>query len=87
MGRWKDPAARQALLLALEPYQDREWSPAARRALSALLSGLVRDGRIRPNGAAVEWLLRRWGDEDGLHLGPLPPRPASSAHGRGPREA
>ena len=35
---WKDPTARQALLLALEPYRVRELSPATSRSLSDLLA-------------------------------------------------
>jgi formylglycine-generating enzyme required for sulfatase activity len=72
-GRCKDPAARQALLLALGPYQAREWSPAARRALSARMAGLIRDGRHQAERSAAEWLLRRWGDEGAPVPGSIPP--------------
>ena len=63
LNRWNDPAARQALLLALEPYRVRELSPATSRSLSDLLARLIRDGRHQADRGAAEWLMRRWGDD------------------------
>jgi eukaryotic-like serine/threonine-protein kinase len=72
LDRWTDPAARQAVLLALHPYQEREWPPAARRALTARLAGLVREGPHQAERAAADWLLRQWGED-------VPPTPVPTS--------
>lgn len=75
LDRWGAPAARQALLLALEPYRDRQWSRATREAFTSRLAQLTRDGRHQAERGAAEWLLRRPGAED-------PRSPATSAPSR-----
>ena len=81
---WNDPTARQALLLALEPYRVRELSPATSRSLSDLLARQIRDGRHQADRGAAEWLLRRWGRDPLLDelSRDLPPRGAP--RGRAP---
>ncbi|HEY3969133.1 MAG TPA: protein kinase [Planctomycetaceae bacterium] len=58
---WRDPTARQALLLSLEPYHSRELTLQAGHELEKQLIDLLRDSPSQAERSAVEWLLRRWG--------------------------
>jgi len=66
LGRWSDPTARQALLLALAGYHGRELQPATWENLTDQLAVLIREGRHQCERSAAEWLLRHWGREADL---------------------
>ena len=63
LDRWTVPAARQALLLALEPYHDREWSLATQQTLAGRLVETMRDSPDQAERSAAEWLLGRQRNE------------------------
>ena len=89
LGGWKDPTARQALLLALEPYRVRELSPATSRSLSDLLAKQIREGRHQADRGTAEWLMRRWGATPSwtscrtTFAARRPPRPSNSGTATG----
>jgi eukaryotic-like serine/threonine-protein kinase len=66
VGRWSDPTARQALLLAFAGYQAREVQPGTWENVIDQLAVLVRKGRHQCERSAAEWLLRHWGCEADL---------------------
>ncbi len=63
---FREPIARQAILLAMESYPRREISPSAQQRAAELLDGLVRNGRHASERGAAESLMRRRGDGDQL---------------------
>jgi eukaryotic-like serine/threonine-protein kinase len=58
---YNDPAARQAMLLALESYRAGEISPKLQQDLIERLIRLLRESPNQAERSAAEWLLRRWG--------------------------
>ncbi|WP_165070060.1 bifunctional serine/threonine-protein kinase/formylglycine-generating enzyme family protein [Paludisphaera rhizosphaerae] len=70
LGRWSEPTARQALLLALEPYQAREWPAGVRASFVEHLRSSALDALNQSERSAARWLLDRWG----VDL-PTPPEP------------
>jgi hypothetical protein len=58
---WKDPSARQALLLALEPYRGRDMLPHMEQDLIERLVRLLRESPHQAERSGAEWLLSRWG--------------------------
>jgi serine/threonine protein kinase/formylglycine-generating enzyme required for sulfatase activity len=59
-----DPVARQAILLALDRYRDREFSQLTEQQLNKLLDRLLQQGQDLSERSAAEWILRRRGREE-----------------------
>ena len=59
-----DVSARRALILALGEYPDEHLSPGAREPLVANLLLAYRDDPDPGIHSAIDWLLRRWKNED-----------------------
>jgi len=66
LDQWRDPFARQALLLAIEPYRGKELSSTMEQALVDQLVDLLRTGRNQAERSAAAWLLRSWEREDAV---------------------
>lgn len=64
LGTWSDPSARQAVLLAIAPYRDKELTPEMERTLVDQLVDLLQSGTHQAERSAAEWLLRSWDRED-----------------------
>ena len=61
---FSDPIARQAALLAMDGYRDRDFSQLTEQRLTDLLERLLKHGRDSSERSAAEWLLRRRGGEE-----------------------
>jgi formylglycine-generating enzyme required for sulfatase activity len=61
--QWRDPVARQAILLAMGPYLTEDPSAADEQTLRTLAGDLLEDGTRQSERSAAEWLLGRLGDK------------------------
>jgi serine/threonine protein kinase len=84
---WQDPAARQALLLALEPYRGRDLAPQMEQDLIERLTLLLTESPRQAERSVAEWLLGRWGRAEIVteltrKLAGTTPRPEALSHDR-----
>lgn len=57
---WKDPAARQAALLALEPFRKHDLTAEMQQSLFGRLRTILQTSPYVVERSAAEWLLRKW---------------------------